>query len=99
MQLTLRSQLIAGVAALGVSAIAVAPVAQPELLTAADRVSSAVSLTAFANPIAALADSWPRHTSPAASSHWPRSCSRPGPRTHVEASRCVMRSVSSTAAW
>lgn len=54
MQLTLRSQLIAGVAALGVSAVAVVPVAQPELMTAAQRVSSAVNLTSFANPVTVL---------------------------------------------
>lgn len=54
MQLSLRSQMIAGVAALGVSAIAVAPVVQPELLTAAERVSSAVNLTSFYNPLTSL---------------------------------------------
>lgn len=52
MQLSLRSQLIAGVAALGLTAVAVAPVAQPELSTS--QVSSAVNLVAFANPVAVL---------------------------------------------
>lgn len=54
MQLSLRSQMIAGVAALGVSAIAVAPVVQPELLPSAHRASGAVNLAAFANPISAI---------------------------------------------
>ena len=54
MQLTLRSQMIAGVAALGVSAIAVAPVVQPELVPATQRLSSAVNLVAFDNPIAVV---------------------------------------------
>ena len=54
MQLSLRSQLVAGVAALGVSAVAVAPVVQPELLPSAQRLSSAVNLAAFANPIAVV---------------------------------------------
>ena len=55
MQISLRSQMVAGVATVGAAAMVVAPIAQPELLTAAERVSSAVSLTAFANPIAELA--------------------------------------------
>ncbi len=54
MQLSLRSQMMAGIAALGVSAIAVAPVVQPELLPAAERMSSAVDLTSFYNPLTSL---------------------------------------------
>ena len=52
MQLSLRSQLIAGIAAVGLTAVAVAPIAQPELSTA--QVSGAVNLVAFANPVAVL---------------------------------------------
>lgn len=52
MQLSLRSQLIAGVAAMGLTAVAVAPIAQPELSTS--QISGAVNLVAFANPVAVL---------------------------------------------
>lgn len=54
MQLSLRSQMIAGVAALGVSAIAVAPVVQPELAPAAQRLSSAVNLVGLDSPLGAI---------------------------------------------
>lgn len=52
MQLTLRSQLIAGAAALGVAAAVVVPSAPSDLSTA--RVSDVVNLVAFDNPIAVL---------------------------------------------
>ena len=55
MQLSLRSQLVAGVAAVGATAVAITPIAQPELLPTAERVSSAaVQLSAFANPVTVL---------------------------------------------
>lgn len=54
MQLSLRSQMIAGVAALGVSAVAVAPVVQPEMQATVQRLSSTVNLTSFANPVTTL---------------------------------------------
>lgn len=55
MQLSLRSQLIAGVAAVGATALTITPIAQPELLPTTERVSSAaVQLSAFANPVTAL---------------------------------------------
>jgi hypothetical protein len=54
MQLSLRSQLIAGVAALSATAVAVAPIAQPDLLASPQEVSAAVQLSAFANPVAEL---------------------------------------------
>ncbi len=52
MQLSLRSQLIAGVAAVGLTAVAVAPIAQPELSTS--QMSGAVNLVAVVNPVAVL---------------------------------------------
>ena len=54
MQLSLRSQLIAGVAALSATAVAVAPIAQPDLLASPQQVSAAVQLSAFANPVTLL---------------------------------------------
>ena len=54
MQLSLRSQLIAGVATVGAAAMVVAPIAQPDLLPSMQRVSSAVHLTAFDNPLPVL---------------------------------------------
>ena len=54
MQLSLRSQLIAGVAALSATAVAVAPIAQPDLLASPEQVSAAVQLSAFANPVTEL---------------------------------------------
>jgi hypothetical protein len=50
----LRSQLIAGVAALSATAVAVAPIAQPDLLASPQQVSAAIQLSAFANPVAEL---------------------------------------------
>lgn len=54
MQLSLRSQMIAGVAALGAAAVAITPVAQTAIAPSLARVSSAVQLSAFENPIAAI---------------------------------------------
>lgn len=54
MQLSLRSQLIAGVAALSATAVAIAPIAQPDLLASPQRVSAAIQLSAFANPVTEL---------------------------------------------
>jgi hypothetical protein len=53
-QLSLRSQLIAGVAALSATAVAIAPIAQPDLLASPQRVSAAIQLSAFANPVTEL---------------------------------------------
>jgi hypothetical protein len=53
-QLSLRSQLVAGVAALSATAVAIAPIAQPDLLASPQRVSAAVQLSAFANPVTEL---------------------------------------------
>ena len=55
MQLSLRSQMIAGVAALGATAVAITPIAQSAVAPSMARVSSAVQLSAFVNPIAAVA--------------------------------------------
>lgn len=57
MQISLRSQMVAGVATVSAAAMVVAPIAQPDLLHSMQRASSAVSLAAFANPIAELAGS------------------------------------------
>ena len=46
--------MIAGVAAVGATAMAITPIAQPEVLTSVQRVSSAVELAAFANPVEVL---------------------------------------------
>ena len=54
MQLSLRSQLIAGVAALSATAVAITPIAQPDLLASPHQVSAAVQLSAFANPLSLL---------------------------------------------
>lgn len=54
MQLSLRSQMIAGVAALGATAVAIAPLSQPALAPSMARVSSPVQLSALANPISAV---------------------------------------------
>lgn len=56
MHVSLRSQMIAGTAALGAVAIALTPVAQPDLVPSLQRVSSAVQLSALSlvNPITAI---------------------------------------------
>ena len=54
MQISLRSQMVAGVATVGAAAMVVAPIAQPDLLPSMQRVSSAVELAAFANPVELL---------------------------------------------
>lgn len=56
MYVSLRSQLIAGTAALGAAVIAISPVAQPDLLPALNRVSAEVQLSALSlvNPITAV---------------------------------------------
>jgi len=54
MQLSLRSQLIAGVATVSAAAMVVAPIAQTDLLPSMQRVSSAVQLAAFDNPVTVL---------------------------------------------
>ena len=54
MQLSLRAQLIAGVATVGAAAMVVTPIAQPDLMPSMQRVSSAVQLTAFDNPVTVL---------------------------------------------
>jgi hypothetical protein len=53
-QLSLRSQLIAGVAALSATAVTVAPIAQPDLLASPQQVAVAIQLSAFANPVTEL---------------------------------------------
>lgn len=54
MQISLRSHLIAGVAAVGATAIVISPVVQPDVLPSMQRVSSAVQLIAFDSPVAVL---------------------------------------------
>jgi len=54
MQISLRSQMVAGIATVGAAAMVVAPIAQPDLLPSMQRVSSAVELAAFANPVQLL---------------------------------------------
>ena len=56
MQLSLRSQLTAGLAAFGATTLALTPIAQPDVLPSVERVSAAVQLSAFANPVTALLD-------------------------------------------
>ena len=57
MIVSLRSQMVAGVAALGAAAVAVTPIAQPDLVQSPQRVASAVELSALVNPITAIAES------------------------------------------
>lgn len=56
MNVSLRSQMTAGVAALGAAVVAVAPITQPDLLPSAQRVAAAVELSAFSNPVIAITD-------------------------------------------
>lgn len=55
MQLSLRSQMIAGIAALGATAVAITPIAQSAVVPSMTRVSSAVQLSSLVSPIAAVA--------------------------------------------
>ena len=55
MQLSLRSQMIAGIAALGATAVAITPIAQSAVLPSMARVSSAVQLSSFVSPISVVA--------------------------------------------
>ncbi|MGV1088071.1 MAG: hypothetical protein ACOYBX_08800 [Mycobacterium sp.] len=55
MQLTLRSQMIAGVAALGATAVALTPIAQTAVVPSMARVSSTVQLSSLVSPISAVA--------------------------------------------
>lgn len=60
MNISMRSQLTAGAALLGATAIAITPITQPGVLTsaenAAQRVAAAVSLTSLVNPVNAIAE-------------------------------------------
>lgn len=53
MQISLRSQMIAGVAAVAATAVAITPITQPDLATM-QRLSSSFDLTGIANPVSAL---------------------------------------------
>ena len=57
MHISLRSHMIAGVAALGAIAVAITPITQPDLLPSAQRVSANVTLSGFASPLTALLNS------------------------------------------
>lgn len=54
MNVSLRSQMTAGVAALSAAVVAVAPITQPDLLPSAERVAAAIQLSDFSNPITAI---------------------------------------------
>jgi hypothetical protein len=56
MNVSLRSQMTAGVAALGAAVVAVAPITQPDLLPSVQRVAASVELSAFSNPVIAITD-------------------------------------------
>jgi hypothetical protein len=56
MNVSLRSQMTAGIAALGAAVVAVTPITQPDLLPSAQRVAAAVELSGFSNPIIAITD-------------------------------------------
>jgi hypothetical protein len=56
MNTSLRSQITAGVAALGAAVVAAVPITQPDLLPSAQRVAASIELTAFSNPITAITD-------------------------------------------
>ena len=55
MQLSLRSQMIAGVAALGATAVAITPIAQSAVVPSMAHVTSRVQLSSFVSPIAVVA--------------------------------------------
>lgn len=54
MNVSLRSQMVAGVAALGATAVAIVPIAQQAALPSVQNTVAAVQLTALANPVAAV---------------------------------------------
>lgn len=54
MSMSLRSQMVAGVAALSVSAVAIAPIAHPDVLPSTARVSAVVQLSFWSNPLTAI---------------------------------------------
>lgn len=56
MNVSLRSQMTAGIAALGAAVVTIAPITQPDLLPSAQRVSAAVELADFSNPITAITE-------------------------------------------
>jgi len=56
MNVSLRSQMAAGVAVMGAAAVAVAPIVQPDLLSSPQRVAAAVELSALVNPLAVLGE-------------------------------------------
>ncbi|MGB3011616.1 MAG: hypothetical protein WBB54_09630 [Mycobacterium sp.] len=56
MNISLRSQMTAGVAALSAAVVAVAPITQPDLLPSAERIAAAIQLSAFSNPVIAITD-------------------------------------------
>ena len=56
MNVSLRSQMTAGIAALGAAVVTVAPITQPDLLPSAQRVAAAIELSAFSNPITAITE-------------------------------------------
>ena len=54
MNVSLRSQMVAGVAALGATAVAIVPIAQQEVLPSMQRAAAAVQLTGLANPVGSV---------------------------------------------
>ena len=54
MQISLRSHVIAGVAALGATAIAITPITQPDLLPSAQRAAASIELSSFDSPFTAI---------------------------------------------
>lgn len=54
MQITLRSHMIAGVAALGATAIAITPIIQPDLLPSVQRAAASIELSSFDSPVTAI---------------------------------------------
>lgn len=54
MNVSLRSQMVAGVAAFGAAAVAIAPITQPDLLPSTQRVAASVELSALLNPLTAI---------------------------------------------
>ena len=79
MNVSLRFQMTAGVAAMGAAVVAVTPITQPELLPSAQRVAAAVELSALANPISVLtgtidwANQWVFDQSELLDFRWPES--------------------------